>query len=340
MKPQKINLSIIVVAYNEGRLIESCLKTLIHQHNAQDYEVLVVDDGSTDDSVHIMDAYNLRYENLKVIHKKNGGSISARFEGIRNANGKYITFVDADDFVVSNYVETINKITDLNKKIDLYQLNNFLKSPNSTSKYIEKDFLVNNSLSMVNEFCEWILTGKTGAVWDKIYKKELFNIERDTLSIFYGDDVYINLLYLRNVNTIMMIDIPIYVHNIGSITSGSKTDGSFHKLNDIDSLFKFIKLEHASKKYLELKAFKKFCVIYLVNIAKMSGELIHIGINREKINYKLRQTAIINTMLNNVKPMKKSNRLYIYCLKHQHYLAINGINKIRNYIKFWSKQNA
>lgn len=331
----KVNLSIIVTAYNEGKLIDNCLQTLVQQKNSGNYEVIVVDDGSTDYSISIMDRYCSQYEFLNVIHQKNSGSISARFEGVERARGKYITFIDGDDCVSLDYVETINKITYSKANADLYQLNNFLVMPDSKSKIIEKDFLINDSFCDKNEFYELVLTGRTGAVWDKIYKRELFKSSESKLNIFYGEDVYINLLYLRHVNSILMVDTAVYIHYIDSTTSGSKTDKSFNKLKDIDLLFRFVKKE---RNIINTRTFLKFSTIYLVNIAKITGELINVGVKNKEIDQNVKNMFIVKATLRKVKPKRLSDRFYIYCLERGYYSLISRVNKLREYfIKLRSK---
>jgi len=89
--------SIIIPVYNVEDYLEECIKSVLSQ-DFSDYEIILVDDGSTDNSGNICDNYRNNYEKIKVIHKENGGSSSARNEGIKKAVGRYILFLDSDDF--------------------------------------------------------------------------------------------------------------------------------------------------------------------------------------------------------------------------------------------------
>ena len=97
-------ISVIVPVYNVEKYLEKCLNSLVNQ-TYQNIEIIVVDDGSTDNSGRIADDFALKYDIIKVIHTKNGGLSAARNVGIENAGGEYIAFVDSDDWVDVNTFE-------------------------------------------------------------------------------------------------------------------------------------------------------------------------------------------------------------------------------------------
>lgn len=94
-----LKMSIIIPCYNEECYIEKCLESVVNQ-TLSDIEIIVIDDGSTDDTVLICDEYEYKYPNkVKVIHQENAGQGKARNVGLSIAKGEYIGFVDADDWV-------------------------------------------------------------------------------------------------------------------------------------------------------------------------------------------------------------------------------------------------
>ena len=105
-------ISVIVPVYNVEKYLSKCLESILNQSFSQ-FELILVNDGSTDASGEICNEYAQKYEKIKVIHQKNGGLSSARNTGIDNATGKYIGFVDSDDYIVpemyKNLVETAKK---------------------------------------------------------------------------------------------------------------------------------------------------------------------------------------------------------------------------------------
>lgn len=96
-----MKISVIVPVYNVERYLKRCVESLLKQ-SCQEMEIILVDDGSSDDCPRICDEYTRMYPNVKVIHKKNGGLSSARNAGITIAEGDYIGFVDSDDWVASD----------------------------------------------------------------------------------------------------------------------------------------------------------------------------------------------------------------------------------------------
>lgn len=101
-----MEISIIVPVYNVEKYLERCIDSILNQ-NFKDFELILVDDGSTDKSGEICDKYAKRYSYIRVIHKENGGPSEARNEGILQANGKYVTYIDSDDLISSDYLDCL-----------------------------------------------------------------------------------------------------------------------------------------------------------------------------------------------------------------------------------------
>ena len=98
-------VSIIVPCYNVEKYLEQCVESLVNQ-TVDNYEVLLIDDGSTDQTPELCDQFEKKYKDkIKAYHKKNGGLCDARNYGIKKAKGKYLMFVDSDDWVKPNFVE-------------------------------------------------------------------------------------------------------------------------------------------------------------------------------------------------------------------------------------------
>lgn len=98
-----MKLSLIIPAYKVEKYLSRCLESCIHQDiSSDDYEIIVVDDGSPDQSGAIADSYAEKYHNIKVVHKKNGGLSSARNRGFEESTGDYVWFIDSDDWIKEN----------------------------------------------------------------------------------------------------------------------------------------------------------------------------------------------------------------------------------------------
>ena len=107
-------ISVVVPVYNVEKYIDKCINSIINQ-TYKNLEIILVDDGSPDNCGNICDEYAKKDNRIIVIHKENGGVSSARNIGIKNAKGKWITFVDSDDWIENDYVEKLSKIGIQNK---------------------------------------------------------------------------------------------------------------------------------------------------------------------------------------------------------------------------------
>lgn len=106
-----MKLSIIIPAYNVAPYLRKCLDSCLEQNiEKEEYEIIVVNDGSTDNSLDIIKDYVLNHQNVKLINKPNGGLSSARNAGLKMATGKYIWFVDSDDWIAEIIPTLLNKI--------------------------------------------------------------------------------------------------------------------------------------------------------------------------------------------------------------------------------------
>lgn len=114
-------ISIIVPIYNVEKYLPKCIESIINQ-TYTDLEILLIDDGSTDNSGLICDKYASIDNRIRVIHKKNGGLSDARNVGLDICKGKYISFIDSDDYIELTMYEKMIKIM-INQKVDIVSCN-------------------------------------------------------------------------------------------------------------------------------------------------------------------------------------------------------------------------
>ncbi len=101
-------LSIVVPTYNVEKYIANCLESLVKQNISFDtYEIIIINDGSTDESARLAELYSKTYGNIRVIHQENAGLSAARNAGILAAKGKYIYFIDSDDYIATNTLKLV-----------------------------------------------------------------------------------------------------------------------------------------------------------------------------------------------------------------------------------------
>jgi len=197
-------LSIIVPVYNVQNYLKKCIESILIQ-SFQDFELILVNDGSTDDSGKICDEYLLQDRRVKVIHKLNGGLGDARNAGIIDSIGEFIGFVDSDDWIDSDMYQVLINLQ-IQHKSDIVSCN-YMRT--DTSKNDDSLKIVNYSRDEAlndlysNKFIKWI-------VCNKIYKSSLFN---DLLfeKVVILEDVLITPQLLYNTKKITHIDKSLYI---------------------------------------------------------------------------------------------------------------------------------
>ena len=168
-----IVLSIIIPVYNVEQYINQCIESILIQ-TYHDYEIILIDDGSTDSSGEICDTYAQKDSRVKVVHKINGGVSSARNIGLQMIKGKYLTFIDPDDFInIDTYEENMNIMIN-NSEIDILQYpfcklhsTKYVETPTNNCQYIKGTEAI---------FSNWWSGSPIHySIWNKIFKKEIFN---------------------------------------------------------------------------------------------------------------------------------------------------------------------
>lgn len=256
-------ISVIVPIYNVEKFIRRCLDSIINQ-TMKDLEIILVDDGSTDNSGVICDEYAKLDNRIIVIHKENGGISSARNRGLDVATGEWIAFVDSDDYIEEDMYEVLYK-TAIEENVDICTCffkyltldNKILFNPiqeqlNINGKCNSKEFL---NLIYKDEY----MNGICVATWNKIYKKNIFNNLRFKTKI-YEDDELVNHIYLKDINIFILTNgLYIYVQNISSLTNKKFSEKN---LVFIDILYDRLNLLKNKKMYkLYEDTVKLFCDI-------------------------------------------------------------------------------
>lgn len=222
--------SIIIPIYNVGKYIKRCLDSVVSQ-TFSDYEVILVDDGSTDDSSIICDEYSKKYDNILVFHKENGGLVSARQAGAKIAKGKYIICVDGDDWVSEVLLETLyDCIKKSNADIICYGYFNYINCQNNPYEWKYEEGLYTKKKIIEKIFPNLIYSsdGKTFpcAIWAKAFKNGLYVDEQLELnpSIRIGEDAACVIPCIHNADSLYIIYDCLYYyrHNGDSMTKNRK----------------------------------------------------------------------------------------------------------------------
>ncbi|WP_162274965.1 glycosyltransferase family 2 protein [Mailhella massiliensis] len=233
-KDVNIDVSVIIPVFNVSKYIETCLKSLINQKN-KNLEFIFVDDFSSDNSISIVEKY-AKQDNRIIILKNsaNLGCATTRNLAISIAKGKYIGFVDADDYISDNYFGSLYRIARI-KDADIAMTNNVVRFPSKSIKHKNMGFSINKKIGDDQKIN---IINTTGVTWNKIYKREFLN---KYLILFpeihtMGTDNYITVLSLFFAKNIVTTDKSIYYYreNHNSIIN-KKKDASYYKLTDVYS---------------------------------------------------------------------------------------------------------
>lgn len=222
MMETKAKVTVIVPVYNVEKYLRKCLDSLINQ-TYKNLEIIVVDDGSTDNSVKICDEFANRDNRITVIRQKNGGISIARNAGLDKMTGSYVTFVDSDDYLEINAVEKFLKIS-ITEGADIVC---------SETIIIFKDRIVHNSNKENEKYStelikEKILLDKLGNhATTKFYKAELWKNIRFPEKLVY-EDFYIMPSVCVNAKKIVYKCEPLYYYNRTNPTSLSSLWNDFN----------------------------------------------------------------------------------------------------------------
>ncbi|MDR0896954.1 MAG: glycosyltransferase [Oscillospiraceae bacterium] len=225
-------VSIVVPVYNVELYLERCIDSILDQTHCH-LDILLVDDGSTDSSGIICDAYREKDARVRVIHKSNGGVSSARNTGIEQAKGDYICFVDSDDVVTNNYVECL---LGLCKKygVDM-AMGNFLRFTDAFSTATEAAADAIETKITGREAILRLCRGdyvKYAVIWNKIYRTDLFKDIRYQPKEMYEDEATTyKLLYQVQHIAITSAVIYGYYTRQGSLMRSPFTQRNFDFLD-------------------------------------------------------------------------------------------------------------
>lgn len=200
-------ISVIVPVYNVEKYLEECINSIINQ-TYKNLEIILVDDGSKDNSSRICDELSKKDSRIRVIHKENGGVSDTRNVGILNSTGKYIQFADSDDFMEDNMIETLYKdIVESKAEVAMCSYYLFKNGIKTTDANYEKE--IYNKEQILGEI---LLDEKIRSyAWNKLFKKNLFDeIQFPNGKVF--EDIYIIPRVLEKSEKVVFNNTPLYYY--------------------------------------------------------------------------------------------------------------------------------
>lgn len=191
-------VSIIIPVYNAERTLCKCIDSILGQ-DFNNYEIILVNDGSKDSSLDICNEYGSKHHNISVINQNNAGVSSARNAGLDVAKGYWITFIDSDDYIENGFFNCLDTYNE--DLIILNSKNLSLTGDMSDSLFSKKNKQLHNKNSITQFLSTYIDSSLYRAPWAKFYKKELIKDIRFDTNMKIGEDSHFVFRYLCNIKT-------------------------------------------------------------------------------------------------------------------------------------------
>lgn len=303
-----IDVSIIVPVYNTSKYLEKCLNSLVKQ-TLNNIEIIIINDGSTDNSINIINDYKKKYNNIVVISQKNKGVSSARNAGINIAKGKYIGFVDSDDYVKESMFEVLYNYS--KEKYDIVVCD-LLANNSHMSSGIKIDI---NNKNEIKKNMNYI----NSTLCNKIYKTSILKNNLFTENMQYEDIDFLYRLFPK-INNIGVVNEELYIYN-NRINSKTHSYGKeWYKLfNNLELIEEYYKKNNIYKEYEEELEYMNIKYLLGTFLKKMS-----------KTSYKLFSSAYNYSLeyIKNKYPNYKSNKyLKKANIKNIYFKTVNIISK-------------
>lgn len=314
-----MKISIIVPIYNVEKYLKRCIDSILAQ-NYTDFELLLIDDGSTDKSGNLCDEYKLKDARIRVFHKENGGVSTARNLGLQNASGEWITFVDSDDYIENDYLYKLYKnlsTSELVVSAYIYE---------STKENVIEKLSNENIIISSGNLNDLLMRGAFMTPICKLFSRDIItnnNIKFDD-KIHSGEDtlfVYTYLYYVTNVTTIENV---LYHYCI----TGSGLSTKVLKLNEynymLDSFYE--RLKYFEEKYVDYDMSLRYVYIVFEIFLKLINNSNSYSRNffvRKKTYKKILESKHFNYLLKDHKVLSKGVKRKIFdflALKKQYSL--------------------
>ncbi len=268
--------SILVPVYNGEKYLEKCLESVLDQ-KFQDFEIIVCDDGSSDNTSNILDNYSKKEPRLRFFsHKENISLFVSRKDLIREAKGEYVAFVDVDDTIKKDFLKSAKKYLD-RQKVDILAYQAYRPCLGWGKKLF-------SGREIFNFFCNYL--SDFMPVWSKVYRKSFIieNLPAD-VDLFYGEDLLFNLNFFYHAESFLYVKKILYNHSIGTGDSQKKffQKESFEKINKESHLLAqaisdFLKERNVASNYVDIIQHcvsDQFFLFPLVNFEKVNGITKH-----------------------------------------------------------------
>jgi len=329
-------ISVIVPVYNAEKVLHYCVDSIIAQ-TYKDYELILVDDGSTDNSGLLCDKYAEQDKRIITVHLKNGGVSEARNKGIELSKGELICFIDSDDYVVESYLEKL-----INTKIRFHDCDSIWCGFQTLADYYDKitgvhlasdqegySFFVRSDIMTL--YNKWLVQ----MPWNKIFSAAIIkkNKIRFPKELSIGEDLLFNLEYLNNSNgKITIINEPL----INYLDNRSDSLGNKYYPN-LFEIYKYVNsqlLIYLSNWRSDESQLKKYYTTCFFSYERVLRNTFHAN-SQIKHKYKYNRSIMKSNEFQESLKMctVRINKVFLFAYKHRMYSIIRIVEIVLSFIR-------
>lgn len=268
-----MTISIIIPVYNTEIYLKDCLESLINQ-TYKDLEIICVNDGSKDNSLQILEEYSKKDSRVKIINQENKGMSAARNNGIKNANGEFIAFVDSDDWLDLNYFEKLHKaIAETNSDI---AASSIIRT-RENSKKIRIKYEKEEIFETLKEKIKANDTPRCCYVWNKLYRADLVKETPFKEGVYYEDVIWTPTILEKSEKMVTVPNTNYYYRANSNSTvkkkqSSKKQSDSYSAKKFLINFFEKHKLPLSKKEKTITKSIKYIGNFQLIKIKEYQNK--------------------------------------------------------------------
>lgn len=322
-------ITVIVPVYNVEKYLEDCIKSIINQTYAN-IEIILVDDGSTDGSLNICKQYATEDSRITIIQQENHGVSYARNKGIEIAKGNYITFIDSDDWIEKEFIETLyNEAKEKKADVTICGYNRIIGKNKEKIHFAGEKHDFNS-----NEYSIKVLNPQTGFGFChmKLIKRKCIDKVRFDEGLTVGEDALFNMEIAKNIGKAILVEKRLYNYRINENSVVKKFDNNY-----VQKYFKFIqKLQEYicedENQMNEIKVNYYNCVAY--HVLLIAVNYCYHPDNKENRRKILKEICNIKEFKEGIKKSNYENltltrKISLFSIKHKLYVITGIICKIR-----------
>ena len=322
-------VSIVVPIYNVEQYLEKCVESICRQ-TYENLEIILVNDGSPDHCGQMCEEYAKKDNRIKVIHKKNGGLSDARNSGVKLATGKYLLFVDSDDYIAKDLVEKTAAIAEKNN-CDMVLYDYYYVEPDNVE--IRSTIVPANKVISLEQEHTLLLAATSACA--KLFNREFYvKANCPFPQGIYFEDLATTSIFFMRAKRVYYLKEPLYyyINRENSIMTGKNFEKSSHdKLVALEHILSAYKKEGKYEEYRQELEYLVFANEYfepskVLALAGEDGEYLE--------KYRKYMYETFPDIHNNkyVKNMEKKDKIHLWILDHKQYWMMRLLSKARKMI--------